>query len=275
MTAPHFFVDSLDGDVVVLTGEDAHHATRALRIRPGERITLADGKGTVAGARVVAVESGRDPTLRAEVLTRRTVEQNRPRIVVFPALPTSGKLDLVVQKLTELGVDSIRPWFAARSVARWDEAKARAHGDRLRAIAREAAKQSRRARLPEVLDAGLLDALPPLSVVLHEEAEQRLLAVLPPGPSGRASPSGKASPSGRASPSGSEGSAGGTSTVEEMEIEEIGIVVGPEGGLDPAEVDRLRVLGATLASLGEQILRTETAAIVGPALVMAQYGRLG
>jgi 16S rRNA (uracil1498-N3)-methyltransferase len=237
VTAAHFFVEEVGGAAVRISGPDAHHAARALRIRPGEEITVSDGCGNVVRARVTSSSSS---SLTGDVIARASVEQPSPRVIVFPAVPKAGKLDAVVQKLTEIGVDEIRPWFAARSVVRWDGAKAPAHAERLRAIAREAAMQSRRAWLPVVTDPGPLDNVPATAVVLDESAGVRLSAILPA-----------------------------------VAPKEIGVVVGPEGGMAPDEVERLAGIGAHVASLGDQILRTETAAVVGPALVLARYERLG
>lgn len=236
MTAPHFFCRDVASGRLRISGDDARHAVRSLRLRPGEPITVSDGRGTVAIARVV--EAGDD--LVAEVTGRRTVPPAFPRLVVFQALPKSGKLDDVVRKLTEIGVDEIVPWRAARSVVRWDPLKAQAQIARLRAIAREAAMQSRRAWLPEVRDLAAIDDVPAGAIVLHEEADLRLGALLP----AQAPPL-------------------------------LTLVVGPEGGLAPEEVSGLRDQGASVGSLGDPILRTETAAMVATALVLGAYGRIG
>jgi len=237
VTAPHFFAEHVDSDHITITGNDAHHAARALRIRPGEQITVSDGHGTVVRARCTDVSSAR---LTAEVIAREHFEQPSPLLVVFPAVPKGGKLETIVQKLTEIGVDEIRPWFSARSVVRWDAAKAAGRAQRLRAVVREAAMQSRRTWLPTVSDPGPIEQLPEVTLLLHEEATQGLSASLP-----------------------------------SVAPRSVAVVIGPEGGLDAEEAERLTGMGARPVSLGRPILRTETAAIVGPALVLAQYGRLG
>lgn len=237
MTAAHFFCDDVAGDTIRITGDDAHHAARALRIRSGEEITISDGTGHVVRANVTAVSA---VALEAAVTARTSVEQPSPRVLVFPAMPKAGKLDAVVQKLTELGVDEIRPWFSKRSVVRWDEGKTADRTTRLRAIAREAAMQSRRAWLPEVAEPGPLDMLPETTFVLDESATAGLMAALP-----------------------------------SVAPASIGVVIGPEGGLAPDEVGLLTGAGVHAVSLGSPILRTETAAVVGPALVLARYERLG
>jgi 16S rRNA (uracil1498-N3)-methyltransferase len=239
MTAPHFFAADVSSDPVAVTGEEARHAVRVLRIRPGERVTVADGRGSVVEGPVL--EAGRD--LVVGVAGRRHEPRARPSLLVVQAIPKRGKLDGVVQKLTELGADAFRPVATERSVARWDGPKGRAQRDRLEAIAREAAKQSRRAWLPSVEPPGSLDALEPLpraTFLLHEEAVRRLGEALP---------------------------------VERPEA--VAILVGPEGGFTPEEVSRLAGRGAQPVTLGPSILRTETAALAAAVVILCRYGRLG
>jgi 16S rRNA (uracil1498-N3)-methyltransferase len=237
VTAAHFFSDAVGGEVVLITGDDAHHAARALRIRPGEEVTVSDGRGAVVRARVKDVSA---TAVVADVIARTSVEQPFPHLTVFPAVPKAGKLEMVVQKLTEVGVDQIRPWFASRSVARWDAGKTDTRIRRLRSIAREAAMQSRRAWLPLIDDPARPEDLPETTFVLDESAATGLNASLP-----------------------------------SVAPERIGLVTGPEGGLDEDEVRHFVERGARTVSLGDAILRTETAAIVGAALVLARYERLG
>jgi 16S rRNA (uracil1498-N3)-methyltransferase len=238
MTAPHFFASDVSAAQVVLESEESRHGLRVLRIRPGEGITVSNGRGEVVHATVV--DAGH--RLVADVTRRSTEPPPRPRITVFAAIPKAGKLDLVVQKLTELGVDAIRPFPAARSVSRWDDAKATKQTERLNAIAREAAKQSRRAWLPAVLVPAPLDAieLPDPSFVLDEEADNGLAAALPDEPP-----------------------------------VDLGLIIGPEGGFARDEVATLTARGGRPASLGPLILRAETATLVAAAVALVRYGRLG
>jgi 16S rRNA (uracil1498-N3)-methyltransferase len=238
MTAAHFFAPDVSGDLVRLEDDEARHAVRVLRVRPGEEITISNGAGEVV--RAVVTEAG--TTVSAEVKERRSEPPPRPAIHVFAAIPKAGKLDLVVQKLTELGVEVIQPFPAARSVARWDAKKAAAQTARLTAISREAAKQSRRAWLAEVRSPVALEAieLPEATFVLDEEAVIRLSVALP-----------------REAP------------------ETIGLVVGPEGGFDREEVAALRARGVAPVSLGPLILRTETATLVAATVASVRYERLG
>ena len=235
MTAPRFFADDVSADRISLTGDEARHAVKVLRLRPGEEITISDGAGTVAYAVVEEAAT----KLTAQVERRVTEPRPRPELVVFQAIPTHGKLDLVVQKLTEVGVGAIHLFAAERSVARWDSGKGEAHAARLGEIAYQASKQSRRAWLARVVaPVRVSDIAPPAETfALHEEASMRLGAALPDEPP-----------------------------------DAVGLVVGPEGGLTEAEVSWFRERGVTPVTLGPLILRTETAALVAASVILARYG---
>lgn len=145
----HVFVPELP-DRLTLEGDDAHHLSRVLRLRPGEVVTAADGAGRwrpyvlVAGTELEATG------------VEQMEPQLQPRLAVAFALTKGDKPELAVQKLTELGADRILPVLAERSVARPETGRAAAQAERWRRVAREAARQCRRARLPEVADlAGL------------------------------------------------------------------------------------------------------------------------
>jgi 16S rRNA (uracil1498-N3)-methyltransferase len=238
MTAPHFFVDDVAGERIVLTGDEARHAVRVLRIAPGEHITVSDGRGAVVEA--VVADAGSE--LIAEVRARRSDPPPSPSLHVFHAIPKAGKLDLVVQKLTELGVDVVTPFHAERSVARWDERKSAEQTRRLATIAREAAKQSRRTWLMDVRPPAELARIdvPETTFVLHEATPTRLRERHPEEPPAT-----------------------------------IGLVVGPEGGLTEEEVSSLAERGAIPVSLGPLILRTETAALAAAVVLLGRYGRIG
>ena len=140
--APHIFVDDLDG--LALDPADDHHL-RVLRIQTGAAVVACDGQGAWRLCRRTA--TGIEP----DGLTTSSVRPV-PDIAIAFALTKGDKPELVVRKLTELGVDRIVPFFAERSVVRWDEARAQRHLDRLRRVAREAAMQSRRLTLPVLTD---------------------------------------------------------------------------------------------------------------------------
>jgi 16S rRNA (uracil1498-N3)-methyltransferase len=227
----HLFVPTAAdlADAMQVDGEDGHHLARVLRLRAGETVTVADGSGawrpyritSTAGAAVSLEASG--PGRREPVLT--------PRLAVAFALTKGDKPDLVVQKLTELGVDRILPVLGERSVSRPARDRAGVAAERWRRIARESARQCRRAVLPVVEDLAPLAALAGHpGLVLAERG-------------------------------GVPASALGSPPADEILA-----VVGPEGGLADAEVDALKPWARL--DLGPYILRAETAALAAAALLV-------
>ncbi len=242
MTAHHFFVEPNDvgEEIVTLTGAEAHHATRSLRVRVGEHITVADGSGRV----VTAVVSTIADDVCAEIVRNQHCAPPRPAVVLYQALPKGEKFDEIVEKASEVGVSRIVPFVAQRSVVRWDARKRARLNARWSAIARSAAKQCRSpwiAQIDEIADT--VDDVTfeaEVTVALHEEASQRLRDALP-------------------------GDAPGT----------IAIVVGPEGGLADDEIEKFAALGALAVSLGPRVLRTELAGLVAASVIGYRYGNVG
>jgi len=152
---PHVFVADLAEPT--LDDADRHHLERVLRTRPGEEVTVSDGRG---GWRRCTFVAGGGLHPEGDVEHRPAPS---PPITIAFALTKGDKPELTVQKLTELGADRIVPFVAARSVTRWDDERARRHVERLRKVAREAAMQCRRTHLPtvgEVVDFATVAALP-------------------------------------------------------------------------------------------------------------------
>jgi 16S rRNA (uracil1498-N3)-methyltransferase len=239
----HLFVASAGEltDMVDVGGEDGHHLARVLRLRVGETVTVADGAGLWRPYRVADVAgAGRGPAIvRLEAVAAVVQEPSPPpRLAIAFALTKADKPELVVQKLTELGVDRIIPVLAERSVSRPDSGRAGAAVERWRRIAREAARQCRRATLPTVEELGPLTALAGHpGLVVAERGGQ---------------------------PVGSLGSPPGDETL---------LVVGPEGGLADSEVEALKPWARL--DLGPHILRAETAALAAAALLVARRGSGG
>ncbi len=240
----HVFVDSATAltDGLDVVGDDGHHLARVLRLRVGETVTVADGSGRwrpyrVAGIGTVGATGGGGGVGSAAVDLDATGPPARepelwPRLAVAFALTKGDKPELVVQKLTELGVDRILPVLAERSVVRPDPSRAKAALERWQRVAREAARQCRRARLP------LVEELRPLS----ELAGHPALVVAERGGAGADA---------LGSPPGGE----------------FLVVVGPEGGFRAEEVDRLAPWGRL--GLGPHVLRAETAALAAGAALSA------
>jgi 16S rRNA (uracil1498-N3)-methyltransferase len=230
----HAFLPALDDDVT-LDDDVGHHLSRVRRVRPGETLTAADGDGRWRPYAVVGVKPGALELHAQGALV--TEPQLEPRLVVAFALTKATKPDLAVQKLTELGVDGVTLLSTRRSVPRWSGSRAEAALTRLRRIGREAAAQCRRARLPEidgVLPVTELRGRPGL-VVADPAGEG--LACVPAPPGG-----------------------------------EWVLVVGPEGGFDADEAATLATPaeqgeGPARLRLGPHVLRAETAAIAGAAVL--------
>jgi 16S rRNA (uracil1498-N3)-methyltransferase len=245
MTAPVFVVEpgALSGSRVVLDGPEGRHAVSVRRLRVGEAVVLTDGRGTGAYGTVAAVE-GKD-RLEVDVTGTRTEPEPRPRITVVQALPKGDRGELAVETMTEVGVDAVVPWAAARCVTQWRGDRGAKALAKWRSTAREAGKQSRRLRFPDVDDlmttrqvCGLLSGAA-FAAVLHEEGAEPLAAA----------------------PLPDEG--------------DIVLVVGPEGGVAPDELAAFAEAGAKPYRLGPSVLRTSTAGVAAGALLLGRTGRWG
>lgn len=212
------------------------------RLGAGERVDLTDGTGRLAECEVIAARPAAGE-LDLTVLARHFEQPPRCTITVVQAIVKGDRGELAVELMTEVGVDTIVPWAAERCVARWRPGRADKSLARWRATAREAAKQSRRLRFPEVTaqaQAGeVAGRVRPaaLALLLDPQAEAAL------------------------------------ATVPVPEAGEIVLVVGPEGGISPRERAELTAAGAIAARLGPTVLRGSTAGAVACALVLSGCGR--
>lgn len=232
------------GDAVELPREEAQHAVKVLRLRPGDEVELIDGEGRAwAGEIARAERDGAAVTVRSELPGREAPV----RLTLYMGLPKAEKLELIAQKLTELGGARLVPVVMARSVARPDRKDGDKRRERLERIALEAVKQCGRGRVPE-MDAPVAwkDALPrmaahELTLIPWEEArDTRMSDVRAAHPDAR----------------------------------DIALLIGPEGGIAPEEAREAAAQGAKLVTLGPRILRAETAAIASAAAVMTLWGDL-
>jgi 16S rRNA (uracil1498-N3)-methyltransferase len=224
----HTFAERLD-DRISVAGDDGHHLQRARRVKAGESVTVADGYGRWRAYEVERSAAGVVELVAVTLVAHEPVLS--PRLTVACSLTKGQKPELAVQKLTELGVDRIMLVEAARSVVHWDDAKSGAAFARLERVAREAAMQSRRARVPVVegpVAPVELATLPGLVVAAIDGVPAAALAPVP--------------------------------------AEEWIVAVGPEGGFDDAE---LRGFGtAPRLAVGPFVLRAETAAIAAAAALV-------
>ena len=246
MSLPVHLVPSLDGvttgGTVTVEGDEAHHAVAVRRLRVGESVVLTDGRGRSVVGEVASTGK------RVFAVTARMVEEApepEPAFTAVQALPKGDRGELAVEMLTEVGVSTVVPWAAARSVAVWKGERAEKSLARWRSTAREAAKQARRPWFPTVeplartADVAGLVSSAALAVVLHEEASAPLASLAVPA-------------------SG-----------------DVVVVVGPEGGLTDEEVEALTAAGAVAVRLGAEVLRTSTAGVAAVAALLARTPRWG
>lgn len=239
MTAPLFLLDDLTGDVLVLDGAEGRHAATVRRVRLGEVVDLADGRG--ARATCTVVELGQD-TVRLQVVTRTVEPPPALRLVLVQAIAKGDRGELAVELATEVGIDEVVPWSAQRCVVKWEGPRGERALGRWRSTAREAGKQSRRAWHPQVthwvdLPELVLRMAGATTFVLHEQAQAPLAAVDLP------------------------------------ETGEVLLVVGPEGGITDGELRELERAGGSPVRLGTSVLRTSTAGAAAACVVSARTSR--
>jgi 16S rRNA (uracil1498-N3)-methyltransferase len=235
MTLPLFLVsaealaDARAGSTVRLDGPEARHAVTVRRIQVGERVMVSDGRGRRGVADVIVSQQGSLVLRLADV---REDPEPSPRFVLVQALAKGHRDDQAIEAATELGVDEIVPWQASRSVVVWRDQRAATSLRKWESVVAAATKQSRRSRMPSVTplvttrELALRLRSASLGLVLHESASTSL--------AGRSLP----------------------------DAGEVVVVVGPEGGITPDELDLLVSAGATPVRLGPHVLRSSSA---GPA----------
>jgi 16S rRNA (uracil1498-N3)-methyltransferase len=253
-TAPGTLNQQVPGSAFVLGGTEARHAVTVKRIGVGEAVDIADGAGKRLTGTVTAVAAGE---LTVECVD--LAEEPRPgtRLVLVQALAKGDRDELAAETATELGIDAVIPWQAERSIVRWKaERAAKAHA-KWQSVVTAAAKQARRAWIPEVRaavdGAGLQAAVAAadLAVILHEDAVRPLRQVLE---------------------AWLESDGPGEVVADDAGSREVLLIVGPEGGISPREVTRLCDAGAVTALLGHHVLRSSTA---GPAATVLASDILG
>lgn len=237
---PRFFIppgEARPGSTLTLGREASAHIARSLRMRAGEALTLSDGEGNDFEAEIL--EAGDAVTVQVLSESRCRTEP-LTHAILFQALPKGDKLDWIVQKATELGVYAIQPFLSSRCISRPDGKSMEKKRARLQKIALEAAQQSGRGRVPEVR--GLVDIrdlpglMPEKTLFFYEKGGKRVAGLLAPGE------------------------------------QEVGLIVGSEGGFSPEEAVFLESQGAVPATLGARILRCETAPICGLSVIFACTG---
>ena len=242
MSNPVFLVDAATslsaGSTVRLGGDEGRHAAVVRRITVGEVVDLCDGQGCRGTGAVSA--AGKD---WIDVALEAVTHEERPKLAItaVQALAKGDRAELAVEMLTEVGIDAIIPWRAEHSVVKWDNSDKAL--DKWRRTVREATKQARRAYLPQVTDLHTTDdileaiAQADLAVILHESA---------------------------------------TSALAQIAVPEAGtvlIVIGPEGGISPRELEVFAGAGAHVVRMGASVMRTSTAGAVAAGVILSHTSR--
>ena len=235
-----FYIETPAEDIALLPADEAKHAAKVLRLRAGDEVCAMDGAGRRWRGELVEADG-----LAVRLLEELPSNEAPVRITVYEGLPKADKLDFIAQKLTELGAARLAPVKMERCVVKLDGRDGVKRRERLLKIAREAAKQCGRG-LP-------MDVTEPLD---WREALARMArhdALLIPWEDAR-------------------GARMRDVYAQLPDARDIGVVIGPEGGMSPGEVDAMRAVGGRTVTLGPRILRTETAAVVAAALAMQLWG---
>ena len=235
---PRFFVSPVTSDTLCIDGENGRHIARSLRMRPGETLTLSNGEGIDYLARILSIDGD---AVETEIL-ERTPNQTEPRakLTLFMAMPKGDKMELIVQKATEIGVSVIQPILTERCISRPDEKSMEKKRARYQKIALEAAGQSGRGKVPEIRKlltlSEAVQVLPEKSILFYEKGGERLSKLIT------------------------------------SDDNDIGMFVGSEGGFSEEEAAFLVENGVVPATLGMRILRCETAPLCGMSVILSLTG---
>ncbi|AJA48378.1 ribosomal RNA small subunit methyltransferase E [Clostridium pasteurianum DSM 525 = ATCC 6013] len=244
-----FFVpeNNMDGKIATITGDDVKHIYKVLRLKAGDKININNYKGKEFVAEIRSID-------KAAVICNIIEEVNADnessiKIHLYQALPKASKMELIIQKATELGVISIIPVITKRVVVKNEFGESKKI-DRWNKIALEACKQSKRTLIPKVKNT--ID----FNEFLEEVKEFDLIVV--PYENEK-----------------NHGIKNMISNIRDRYITNVAIMVGPEGGFEDEEIKRLEEVGAYIVTLGPRILRTETAGFVCSSLIMYELGDIG
>lgn len=246
----HFFVEPEDirDDLVIIRGQDVKHITRALRLGSGDKITVADG---LENKYLVELTTTNDKLVEGQIKEKLAVDaESEINVTLLQGLPKSKKMDLIVRKCTELGINKVIPMTTDHTVVKLSSSKAEKRQKRWQKIAKSAAKQSKRTRIPEL--GAVIDFAEGLDLAADYD-----LAVIPWV---------------------AEEKQGLKEIIKEQDLENIKdvlIVIGPEGGFSPAEIANAQEKGVQPVVLGPRTLRTETAGLAALTMILYELGDLG
>ncbi len=244
---PKFFINKEDikDNTIKITGQDAIHIAKVLRTEEGETLTLCDGCGTDFFAQVTSITKDAVSLKIKETLP--CLAEPEISVTLFQGIPKQGKMDYIIEKCTELGISRIVPVAAKRSVVKIDDKKSEAKKlERWRKIAAESVKQCGRGKIPEVTNVmsfgQAIEFSKSLDLTIAAYECERENSV--------------------------------KSALINKTPKTIGVFIGPEGGIDNAEIEKLKAANIETVTLGTRILRTETAGHTVLTAIMYEYNEL-
>lgn len=255
MTKHRFFITSqqVDSGYITIKGTDVNHIRNVLRLKYGDKLVVSDSENFEYDVRI---KESNASGIKTKILERRRIEPANCKITLIQAISKGSKMDMIARQATELGVNSIIPIITSRTVVRLDEEKKTKKRQRWQKIAREAAEQSQRSTIPEILHITgwreVLEIIPSFEqVIVFWEETNKLFS--------------------------KEALCIGEWMQECQDNKGKGyaVMIGPEGGFAPEEIDDLKERGASCFSLGRQILRTETASVVALGIILYELERFG
>lgn len=244
-----FFIskDNIHGDSCIIEGEDVKHIYKVLRLDSGDKVNINNGEGTEY---LGEIEEVNKKEVKVKLIEK--VELNNEsnlKVHLYQGMPKSAKMDLIVQKCTELGIFEITPIITERVVVKSELSEFK-KVDRWNRIALEACKQSKRSLIPVINT--------PIEFEELQEALKKYDLIVVPYENQKG-----------------EGIKYVVNEVKNKEIKDVAIIIGPEGGFEESEIQSFKDLGAYIVTLGPRILRTETAGFTALSLLMYELGDLG
>ncbi len=243
-----FFIskDKIINNNVIINGKDVNHIRNVLRLKCDDTIVVCDSNGNEYIVEIIDIQK---EEVKGKIIKTKAIIREAPiDIVLYQGLPKSSKMDLIVQKATELGAIQIVPVITARTVVKIkDKAKENKKIARWNKIAGESAKQARRGMIPKITELLSFDTM-----ITNLKDEDNIIV-----------------------PYEDEQKTGIKDIVKQIEGNKINIIIGPEGGFEKEEIFKLKGIGSNIVSLGPRILRTETAGFAVISMLMYELGDMG
>lgn len=244
-----FFVEknniNLENNTCIIEGEDVKHISKVLRCKIGEKLEICDKEN---GEYIAEISSIDKNTVDLNILEKVNINrESNLKVKLYQGLPKGPKMEMILQKLTEVGVDEIILVQTKRSVAKVDDKKEDKKFERWERIIYEAAKQSKRGKIPKLR--GVLSFNEALEDMRHNDMN--------------------------ICPYENEKTTSIKKSIKNVNINNIGIFIGPEGGFAEEEIEKVQQIGANIVSLGHRILRTETASVISTSIVLYELSDLG